>query len=173
MDPRVKAFVEDLHENPPADLGRWLDEGPQARAAHLREFDLEDLSDPGHARRVEVAEKVLPHLVDFAKQGKTMTFTEFVEFAGGGNKRLVNGGILNPLAALCITRELPPLWTLVVAAATGLGSGYWRERDDSHKVARQEECFAHYGAVRMPETPVGDVCPDCFTQRTPTGACLC
>ena len=173
MHPRVKAFVEDLHQNPPADLRRWLDEGPQARAAHLREFDLEDLCDLGHARRVEVAEKVLPYLIDFAKHGETMTFTEFVEFAGGGNKRLVNGGILNPLAALCLTRGLPPLWTLVVAAASGLGSGYWRERDDSQKVARQEECFAHYGAVRQPETPVGDVCPDCFTQRTPTGACLC
>ena len=173
MHPRVKAFVEDLQQNPPADLRRWLDEGPQARAAHLREFDLEDLSDLGHARRVEVAEKVLPYLIDFAKHGKTMTFTEFVEFAGGGNKRLVNGGILNPLAALCLTRGLPPLWTLVVAATSGLGSGYWRERDDSHKVARQEECFAHYGAVRQPETPVGDVCPDCFTQRTPTGACFC
>ena len=173
MHPRVRAFVEDLHQYPPTDLRRWLDEGPQARAAHLREFDLEDLSDPGHARRVEVAEKVLPYLIDFAKHGRTMTFTEFVEFAGAGNKRLVNGGILNPLTALCLTRGLPPLWTLVVAAATGLGSGYWRERDDSHKVARQEECFAHYGAVRQPETPVGDVCPDCFTQRTPTGACFC
>lgn len=173
MDPRVKAFVDDLQENPPADLRRWLDEGPDRRAIHWRDFDLADLSDPGHARRVAVVEKVLPHLIDFAKKGKTMTFTEFVEYAGGGNKRLVNGGILNPLAALCITRELPPLWTLVVAAATGLGSGYWRERDDSHKVARQEECFAHYGAVRMPEIPVGDVCPGCFTQKTPTGACLC
>lgn len=173
MDPRVRAFVEDLQANPPADLRRWLDEGPEARAAHRREFDLDDLSDPGHARRVAIAEAVLPHLVDFAQQGRTMTFTEFVELAGSGNKRLVNGGILNPLVALCLTRGLPPLWTLVVAAATGLGSGYWREHDDSHKVARQEECFAHYGAVRRPETPLGDVCPDCFTQLTATGTCLC
>lgn len=102
-----------------------------------------------------------------------MTFTEFVEFAGRGNKRRVNGGILNPLAALCLSQGLPPLWTLVVTAESGLGSGYWRERDDSHKVARQEECFAHYGAARQPETSVGDVCPDCFTERTPTGTCLC
>ena len=46
MHPRVKAFVEDLQQNPPADLEAWLAEGPEARAAHLREFDLEDLSDP-------------------------------------------------------------------------------------------------------------------------------
>ncbi|MEI2811925.1 MAG: hypothetical protein V9F00_17585 [Nocardioides sp.] len=173
MHPRVKEFVEDLQQNPPADLRQWIAEGPQARVDHLREFDIEDLSDQGHARRVEMAETVLPHLIDFAKQGRTMTFTEFVEFAGRGNKRGVNGGTLNPLAALCLTQGLPPLWTLVVTAQSGLGSGYWREHDDSHKVARQEECFAYYGATRQPENPARDVCPDCFTERTPTGACLC
>lgn len=173
MHPRVKAFVDDLQQNPPADLRTWLDEGPQARADHLKEFDLEDLSDPGHASRVEIAAKVLPHLIEYAKQGRTMTFTEFVELAGRGNKRRVNGGILNPLAALCLTQGLPPLWTLVVKADSGLGSGYWREHDDSQKAARQDECFAYYGATRAPEDPVGEICPDCFTERTPTGDCLC
>lgn len=172
MHPRVKEFVEDLHRDPPPDLAKAFAEG-WPRSQHLKEFDLDDLSDERHARRVGDAETALPHLVDFAKQGRTMTFTEFVGVVGRGSPRGVNGGTLNPLAALCITQGLPPLWTLVVAASTGLGSGYWRERDDAEKVARQEACFEFYGATRRPEGLVGEVCPRCFIERTTTGACLC
>ena len=173
MHPDVMAFVEDLQANPPTDLATWLARGPEAKRAHLKGFDIDDLSDKGHARRVAVAEKVLPHLIDVAKQGKTMTSTEFVGFAGSGHPRLVNGGILSPLVTLCISRGLPPLWTLVVAAASGLGSGYWREHNDSQKFARQQECFDFYGATRRPEVPLGEVCPHCFTERSSGGACFC
>lgn len=60
MHPDVMAFVEDLQANPPTDLATWLARGPEAKRAHLKGFDIDDLSDKGHARRVAVAEKVLP-----------------------------------------------------------------------------------------------------------------
>jgi len=85
----------------------------------------------------------------------------------------VNGGTLNAIAALCITQGLPPLWTLIVRAATGLPADYWREHTDKEKAARQDECFAYYGAVREPEGGFPDVCPTCFTERTQSGACMC
>ena len=82
-----------------------------------------------------------------------MTFTEFVEYVGRGNKRSTGGNAIDPIVALCLSRDLPPLWTLVVAASTGLGSGYWREHSDERKVARQEECFAFYNARRLAPLP--------------------
>ncbi len=73
----------------------------------------------------------------------------------------------------------------MVNAATGLGSGYWREHTDEQKVERQEECFAHYGARRanplprastarrQPVAVIRDTCVECNTERTPSGTCLC
>ncbi|HET7736888.1 MAG TPA: hypothetical protein VFK52_12995 [Nocardioidaceae bacterium] len=182
MDDRVTQFVEDLHANPPADLAEWLGTDGERRAGHLQEFDLENPVDP---RRVEDAEKVLPELTRRAREGRTMTFTEFCRFAGRGNPRTLGGQTLNPLVAMCLTYDLPPLWTLVVRADTGLGSGYWREHTDEQKVARQEECFSHYNARRaqalpaaktarrQPAVVIRDTCGDCHTERTPSGACLC
>ena len=77
------------------------------------------------------------------------------------------------IAALCITQGLPPLWTLIVRASTGLPADYWREHTDKEKADRQNECFAYYGAVREPEGGVLDLCPDCFTERTLAGTCMC
>lgn len=182
---RVVEFVKDLEENPPADLAEWLGDDPDQYQRHLQDFDLDDRADPKHARRVEDAEIVLPELIRRAQQGRTMTFTEFVDFVGRGNKRTTNGGAINPIVALCLTNNLPPLWTLVVASATGLGSGYWREHTDAEKIARQEECFTYYNARRsvplpqaktarrMPEVVAREICPNCFTERTPSGDCLC
>ena len=185
MHPKAKDFANDLHEHPPADLAEWLGGDAERRADHFREFDLDDLSNPNHAKRVEDAEKVLPELVRRAQKGRTISFTDFVEVAGRGNKRQIGGKSLNPIVALCLTRDLPPLWTLVVNAGTGLGSGYWRERSDEQKIARQEACFAFYNASRaeplpmartarrQPTVVIRDVCQVCNTERTPTGACLC
>lgn len=55
------------------------------REPELLTVTLEDLSNPDHARRIDMTQWVLPNLIDFAKHGKTMTVTEFVEFAGGGD----------------------------------------------------------------------------------------
>lgn len=68
--------------------------------------------------------------------------------AGDARGRTPGGQAINPIVALCLTDHLPPLWTLVVSASIGLGSGYWREHTDAAKIARQEQCFAHYGARR-------------------------
>jgi hypothetical protein len=185
MDEKVTRFLDGLYDNPPADLADYLGADGQRQADHVREFDLDDLSDPKHARRVEDAEKVVPELIRRAQEGRTMTFTEFVEFVGRGNPRSTGGKAINPIVALCLTRDLPPLWTLVVSAGTGLGPGYWREHTDEQKVARQEECFARYGARRagplpragtarrQPAVVIRDTCPDCYTERASSGACLC
>lgn len=185
MNEAVKKFADDLYENPPADLAEWLASHGDRQDHHFREFDLDDLSDPKHAWRVEDAERVLPELIRRAQEGRTMTFTEFVEFAGRGNPRSTGGNAINPIVAMCLTRGLPPLWTLVVSAATGLGSGYWREHSDEQKIARQDECFAFYGthrsgpipgaktARRQPVVVVRDTCGECFTERAASGACLC
>lgn len=185
MHDKVRAFAEHLYDNPPADLAEWLGDDIGRRNLHLREFDLDDLTDPKHARRVEDAERVLPELIRRAQEGRTLTFTEFVEFVGRGNKRSTGGQAINPIVALCLVRGLPPLWTLVVTAGTGLGPGYWREHSDEQKIARQEECFAHYGARRAeplpsartarrrPDSHVGEMCGVCHTERTPSGDCLC
>lgn len=185
MHDKVKDFVEDLHRNPPADLAEWLGVDSDRRLQHFREFDLDDLSDPKHARRVEDAKKVLPKLIERAKQGRTMTFTQFVQFVGRGNARSTNGRAINPIVALCVSRDLPPLWTLVVSSGTGLGPGYWREHTDAEKIARQENCFTYYGSSRaeplpqaktsrrMPNVSIRETCPACFTELTPAGSCLC
>jgi len=182
MHDSVTQFVEALYENPPADLAEWLGADGDRRDRHFQEFDLENPADP---RRVEDAEKVLPELIRRASEGRTMTFTEFCGFAGRGSPRTLGGQTLNPIVAMCLTRRLPPLWTLVVRADTGLGSGYWREHTDEQKVARQEECFAHYNARRadalpttktarrQPAVVIRETCRECNTERTPSGACLC
>lgn len=186
MHDKVREFAEALYANPPADLADFLSADSERQAGHLREFDLDDLSDPVHARRVEDAETVLPELVRRAEQGRTMTFTEFVEFVGRGNKRTTGGTAINPIVAMCLSRNLPPLWTLVVNSSTGLGSGYWREHTDEEKIARQEECFARYNARRARPLPTArtarrqpvttaasETCNECHTERTPSGACMC
>jgi hypothetical protein len=185
MHEKVREFVEKLHANPPADLAEFLRAHEMSLQDHLAEFDLDDLSDPRHARRVEDARRVLPELKRRAGQGSTLTFTEFVDVVGRGNPRTTNGKAINPIVALCLTDGLPPLWTLVVSAATGLGSGYWREHTDEEKIARQEECFAAYGARRasplprpatarrQPDVVARETCPDCYTELTPAGTCLC
>lgn len=182
MHDSVIKFAEDLYNNPPADLAEWLDTHPDRRGQHFREFDLENPADP---RRVQDAEKVLPELIRCAREGRTMTFTEFCGFAGRGNPRTLGGQTLNPIVAICLTRGLPPLWALVVRSDTGLGSGYWREHTDEQKLARQDDCFAHYDAQRAEVAPalktarrqpvvlIRDTCSDCNTERTPSGACLC
>lgn len=185
MDEKVRKFAEELYAHPPADLAEWLAAHSEREHHHFREFDLDDLSDPKHARRVEDARTVLPELIRRAEEGRTMTFTDFVDFAGRGNPRSTGGNAINPIVALCLTDDLPPLWTLVVSAATGLGSGYWREHTDEQKIERQEKCFAHYNvrragplpgaktARRQPAVVIRDTCGDCFTELTPSGACLC
>ena len=182
MHDEVKAFAEELYADPPADLAAWLSDEPGRRERHFGEFDLDD---PPDVRRVEDAEKVMPELIRCAQEGRTMSFTDFCRHAGRGNPRTLGGQTLNPIVAMCLTRGLPPLWTLIVRADTGLGSGYWREHTDEEKLARQEKCFAFYGARRAearpaprtarrtPDVPVRDICAECFTERTPSGSCLC
>lgn len=183
MHDDVRKFAQGLYDNPPANLAEWLGVAPDRRELHFAEFDLHDPADP---RRVEDAEKALPELVRRARLGRTMTFGEFVTFIGRGSPRQVGGNFLNPIAALCISQGLPPLWTLVVRADTGLPSGYWREHTDEEKIARQEDCFAFYGARRAeplpqartarrtPSTAVTrPTCDTCFTELTPAGSCLC
>ena len=85
----------------------------------------------------------------------------------------MNGGTINAIVALCISQGLPPLWTLLVRAATGMPADFWREHTDKEKADRQNECFAYYGAIREPEGGVLDLCPNCFTERTPSGICMC
>ena len=116
MNENVKNFVQGLVDNPPADLALWLATEPDAAVRYVREFDLDD---PPYPHFVQDAETVLPELIRRARLGQTMTFTEYVEFLGHGNKRQVGGKQINPIVALCITRGLPPLWTLIVRAATG------------------------------------------------------
>jgi len=185
VNEKVRKFAEDLYENPPADLAEWLAVHGDREDQHFGEFDLDDLSDPKHARRVEDAERVLPELIRRAQEGRTMTFTEFVEVAGRGSPRSTGGKAINPIVALCLTRDLPPLWALVVSAATGLGSGYWREHTDEQKIARQVECFTFYGARRAGPVPgaktarrqpvvvIRDTCGECYTERAASGSCLC
>ncbi|KAA1419189.1 hypothetical protein F0U44_12110 [Nocardioides humilatus] len=185
MHEKVTQFVQQLFENPPADLAEFLAAHGGRREDYVYEFDLDDLSDPRHARRVADAQKVLPELIRRAQEGKTMTFTEFVEFVGRGNPRTTGGKAINPIVALCLSEDLPPLWTLVVSATTGLGSGYWREHTDEQKIERQEKCFAHYNvrrsgprpgartARRQPAAVIRDTCGDCFTERSASGDCLC
>lgn len=170
MNKNVKAFVQGLIDNPPADLAEAFADDPDLRVHYFREFDLDDPLSP---HLVQDAEQVLPELIRRASLGQTMTFTEYVEFLGRGNKRRVNGGTINPIAALCLTQGLPPLWTLIVRATTGLPADFWREHTDKEKADRQNECFAYYGAVREPEGGVLDLCPNCFTERTPSGTCMC
>jgi len=171
MNENVKAFVQGLIDNPPADLALALARDPDLRVRYFREFDLDDPLYP-HLVHAD-AERALPELIRRASLGQTITFTEYVEFLGRGNKRRVNGGTINAIAALCITRGLPPLWTLLVRAATGLPANFWREHTDKEKADRQNECFAYYGAVREPEGGVLALCPTCFTERTPSGTCMC
>ena len=170
MNEKVKAFVQGLLDNPPADLAVALADDPELRARYPREFDLDD---PLYPHLVQDAEEILPELIRRAGLGQTITFTDYVEFLGRGNKRRVNGGVINLIAALCLTRELPPLWTLIVRADTGMPPDFWREHTDKEKADRQNECFAYYGAVREPEGGAVDLCPNCFTERTPSGTCMC
>ncbi len=170
MNEDVKAFVQDLIDNPPEDLRKALARNPDMRVSYFKEFDLDDPLHQGFARD---AEEVLPELIRRASLGQTITFTEVVEFLGRGNKRQVDGRMLNPIVALCITLGLPPLWTLIVRASTGMPADFWREHTDKQKADRQNECFAYYGAVREPEGGAVDLCPNCFTERTKAGTCMC
>ena len=170
MNENVKAFVQDLIDNPPADLAMALARDPGLRVNYFREFDLDN---PLYPQFLPDAEEVLPELIRRASLGQTITFTEHVEFLGRGNKRQVDGRTINLIVALCITQGLPPLWTLRVRASTGLPADFWREHTDKQKAGRQNECFAYYGAVREPEGGVLDLCPNCFTERTPSGTCMC
>lgn len=170
MNENVRAFAQDLIDNPPANLAEWLSHEPEGVTRYMSEFDLEHPADP---RRVADARKVLPELVRRASLGQTITFKEFVQFLGQGNWRTVGGNYLNPIVALCISQNLPPLWTLVVRAETGLPADFWREHTDRQKASRQQECFEFYGATRAPEGGLREVCAECFTERTPTGACWC
>ena len=170
MNENVKAFVQDLLDKPPADLAAALSKNPDLRVDYFREFDLENSP---HPNNVQDAKDGLPELIRRASLGQTITFSEFVEFLGRGNKRQVNGRTINPIATLCITQGLPPLWTLLVTADTGLPPGFWREHSDSEKARRQDECFAFYGATREPEGGAVDTCAECNTVRTPSGACMC
>lgn len=182
MNADVRAFAQGLYDNPPANLAEWLAHDPTRQELHFREFDLDDPADP---RRVEDANTALPELIRLAGLGRTLTFGAFVKVIGRGNPRMVGGNFLNPISALCISQQLPPLWTLVVRADTGLPSGFWREHTDEEKIARQEECFAYYGARRadplpqartarrIPDVVVRETCPRCFTELTPSGSCMC
>ena len=116
MNENVKAFVQDLIDNPPADLAKALARDPDLRVNYFREFDLDN---PLYPQFLPDAEEVLPELIRRASLGQTITFTEHVEFLGRGNKRQVDGRTINLIVALCITQGLPPLWTLRVRASTG------------------------------------------------------
>jgi hypothetical protein len=140
----VAAFVRDLHSNPPSDLETFLEEDPERYQAHWLEFDLEN----GDTDSIRRAWALLPTLAERARRGETISFTEVCDFWVWGAPRSLGGREINPVAAICWTLGLPPLWTLIVSKKTGLPSGFWLEHSPEEQRARQDECFDFYGAKR-------------------------
>lgn len=140
----VAEFVRNLHSKPPTDLEEYLQGDPERYQSHWLEFDL----DNGDPDRIGRAWALLPDLAERARRGETITFTAVCEFWNWGSPRKVGGREINPLAAICLTLGLPPLWTLIVAKKTGLPSGFWLEHSLEEQRSRQDECFSFYGAKR-------------------------
>ena len=170
MNENVKAFVQDLLDNPPADLAVAPDRDPELRVRYLREFDLDD---PLYPNLVQDAEQVLPR-VDPQGQPRADHHLHRVRgIPGPWQQASSKWRRHQPHCGALHHQGLPPLWTLLVRADTGMPPDFWREHTDKEKADRQNECFAYYGAVREPEGGVVDLCPNCFTERTPSGTCMC
>ncbi|MFO0957573.1 MAG: hypothetical protein U0800_08920 [Isosphaeraceae bacterium] len=99
--------------------------------------------------------KAWPILIEAARMGRTLTYSELAGRAGPPlNRRQIHRQLLSPLSARCRRAGLPDLSALVVRKDTGKPGGGWfdperpTDADEAAWVDALSDCFRHRWDLR-------------------------